>query len=313
MGTTFLDDPGLVRRAAIRLANLAGRGLSRFRVRGIPRLMSLTGPVLVGRGVRLVRTANGRKLCIDGDDYFACMMFYGRFGTDLIALLDALVRPSDRVLDVGAQLGYVTGHLAALVGPTGHVHSFEPDPNALARLRRGVAANGHQHVTVMPMAASDRDGELVLHVSPVVGWSTAVTGTHLGALVPVTVRAARLDTLRDEGALEGPIRLVKIDVEGFEASVLDGMQRLLAEDRPYVVLEVNPELLAPAGHRPADVFERLVRHGYLLHRLEEPGGLLGGGQVRLVPLDAASEVGFCDVLASPAERPPPAHLLGASP
>lgn len=313
MGASFLDDPGPVRSAAIRVANLAGRGLARLRVRGIPRLMSWTGPALVGRGVRLVRTASGRKLCIDGGDYFACMMFYGRFGTDLLALLDALVRPSDRVLDVGAQLGYVTGHLASLVGATGRVLSFEPDPNALARLRRGVEANGLAQVSVMPMAASDRDGELVLHVSPVVGWSTAVRGTHLGDLVPVTVRAARLDTLRDEGVIEGPIRLVKIDVEGYEANVLDGMQRLLAEDRPYVVLEVNPELLTPAGHRPADVLERLVRHGYVLHRLEEPAGLLDGGRVRLVPMEVGTEVGFCDVLASPAERPPPAFLLGSTP
>lgn len=305
MTAPLLADPGPLRRAAIHVANLAGRGLRRVRVRGIPRLMSFTGPVLVGPGVRLVPTANGPSLCIDGRDYFACMMFYGRFGADLLALIDATVGPGDRVVDVGAQLGYITSYLAERVGKGGRVTSFEPDPTALSRLRRAVEANGHTQVKVMPIAASDREGEITFHVSPTVGWSTAVAGTHLHDLEDIVVRAARLDDLRKSGEIEGPVRLLKIDVEGHEAHVLDGAEEILKNDRPFVVIEINPELLAPAGHTPFDVLKRLESKGYRLHRVEERAGLLSGGRIELLPIDARADLGFCDVLATPEERAVP--------
>jgi FkbM family methyltransferase len=227
------------------------------------------------------------------------MMFYSRFCPELLALLKRLVERGSSVLDVGAQIGYVTANLARLVGPGGSVHSFEPDPNARERLQRTIAANDCRCVTVFPVAAGARDEELVFNLSPTLGWSTAVAGTHHHHLKPITVQGLRIDTLAARGELRRPIRFVKIDVEGFECSVLDGMAQLLAEDAPLVLAEVNDLMLRPNGHTTRDLLERLSRHGHRLFVVTERPGLLNGGQVALRPTTPEEALPFCDVLAVP--------------
>ena len=281
-----------------RLALFLGEKLRRVRVRGLPRIFYVTAPLVLGRGLRIQPTISHLSLSVDISDYASCMMVYGRFQPELVALLPRLVRPGDSVIDVGAQLGFVTSHLAALVGPRGSVASFEPDPNALKQLRATVAANQHAQVTIHALAASAHDGELTLHVSPTLGWSTAVDNTHHRDLAPTHVRCARLDTLAARGEIRRPVRLVKIDVEGYEHAVLDGAAQLLAEDRPAVLLELSELLLRPSGLKPADVVARLPPN-YRVQRIVEPRGILAGGQVALEPFDPRRPPEFCDVLCSP--------------
>lgn len=295
--TRFLGAPQSARRLAILVANMIGKALLRVRVRGIPRLLAWSGPLVVGSGVRLVTTATGTRLCIDGRDYFACMMFYGRFAPELIGLIRKLVRTGDYVIDVGAQLGYVSIALAKSVGGDGKVYAFEPDPTARERLDYAVRANDLPQIHVFPNALSNTTGEIMLHVSPVVGWSTAVSETHLKNLERIQVNAWRLDDLISESRIRRPIRLIKIDVEGYEAAVLDGMQNLLFCDKPTIVVEVNPHLLAAAGHTSADLLRRLSQFGYLLYRLSERRGILSGGSPKLTPVRVSDRLDFCDVVA----------------
>ena len=146
-----------------------------------------------------------------------------------MALLGQVLKEGDSVIDVGAQLGYVTAHMARQVGPSGRVHSFEPDPTAVERLRASVEANAFTWVSIFPMAASDRDEELTLNVTTQLGWSTAIEGTHYHDTTPIRVRGTRIDALLDAARIARPVAFVKIDVEGFEVAVLDGMQALIAQ------------------------------------------------------------------------------------
>ena len=297
------------KRGMARLAAAAGRRLRRLRVRGIPRLLHVSAPFIIGRGLKTLPTAVGVNLSLDVADYFSCMMFYGRFAPDIVAVLNQLVRPGDSVIDVGAQLGYITSQLAVLVGAQGHVQSFEPDPNALPRLRTAVEANDLRCVKIFPFAASDRDADLSFNVSPMLGWSTAVNGTHHGDLPKVAVRGVRIDSLVDAGEIARPVKLVKIDVEGFEVAVLDGMQTLLASDHPYLVMEINPLMLQPGGFTSVDVLARVAKHGYRIYRIDEAPGIFRGGDIQLTPLNPLDELDFCDVLCVPEGRPLPRARL----
>lgn len=76
-------------------------------------------------------------------------------------LLERLVRPGDRLLDIGANIGYFTVYGAALVGGTGHVHAFEPNPRTHAVLARNVRMNDFSHVcTLHATALGDRAGDV---------------------------------------------------------------------------------------------------------------------------------------------------------
>jgi FkbM family methyltransferase len=203
--------------------------------------------------------AAGFRITVEARDYFGCMMLYGRYAPELVSLFRKIVSPGDSVIDVGAQLGYLTCHLATLVGPSGRVHSFEPDPNAIGRLRAAVDENGFSWVEIFPIAASDAEGEIRFHVSQTIGWSTAVSGTHLADLAETRVASGRIDDLAARGQIRRPVKLVKIDVEGFECAVLDGMRALIEEDRPFLVVEINPPMLAAAGQTATALLDGIRR------------------------------------------------------
>lgn len=272
------------------------------RVRGIARALWWLTPLTLGRGTQCVTSATGVKLCVDLGQYFDCMMVYGRFAPELLALLREVLRPGDSVMDIGAQLGFVSSNMAAMVGPSGRVHAIEPDPKALEMLRQTIEANGHDWIEVFPLAASDREGEIEFHLSPVLGWSTAVGGTHHRDLETISVPSRRIDDLLDQDRLRRPLRLIKLDVEGYEHAVLDGMQKLLAEDRPILVMENAPIMLKPLGLTSADVLPRITRHDYRVFRLGEAEGLLRGEQYVLTEIDPAVAQEFCDLVCVPTEE-----------
>jgi len=292
-----------MRREQLRqLALAAGRKLSRVRLRGIPHLMYWSHRMIMEPGTHVVPSVSGIRLAIDASDYASCMMFYGRFSPELITLMNSIVQPGDSVVDVGAQLGYVTAHMAERVGSSGSVHSFEPDPNALLRLHSTVGSNNYSWVKIFPVALTDLEGEIDFNVSPVLGWSTAVNGTHHQGLSKIRVRAASFDKLAENGEIRRPVTFVKIDVEGLECAVLDGMQKMIRGDRPVILAEVNPLLLKPNGLNTVDLLSRLERFQYRLFLVVESPGVLNGGRVTLSPVAATEHLAFCDVLAVPEEK-----------
>jgi hypothetical protein len=142
--------------------------------------------------------------------------------------------PGMTFVDVGANWGYFTLLAAALVGPTGHVVSIEPDPRLLARLHRNVSTNRLTWVRVVPGAVAGAD--------------------------VFQVRARALD---DIARGFGLIDLVKIDIEGGEATALAGMRRLLASRVVRrLLLELHPAELAELGRSVHDVYGPLADAGY---------------------------------------------------
>jgi FkbM family methyltransferase len=161
--------------------------------------------------------------------------------------LVAACDPMGMAVDVGAWYGPWTYWLSRRVR---EVVAFEPNPAVAAALRAGARPN----VTVREAAVSDASGsaELVIRTPGLgsEGTATIVPGTAGPERVGVeTVRLDDLD-LRD-------VRFVKIDVEGHEAAVLDGAERLLAEQHPVLFIELDARM-ADISH----TFDRLLGLGY---------------------------------------------------
>ncbi|MDP8909022.1 MAG: FkbM family methyltransferase [Chloroflexota bacterium] len=165
-----------------------------------------------------------------------------------------LTRPGDVVWDVGANIGIYTRRFLERVGEPGHVVAVEPVPCNAAQLR-GLSAP--EQLTVVEAALASSDGRVPLVVSGQSGETSSI-GEGSGAL---TVRAARGDTLLDEG-LPQP-QIIKIDVEGYEGDVLDGMPAVLQGARS-VIVEVHFAALARRGRprEPLQLLALLRRHGF---------------------------------------------------
>lgn len=144
-----------------------------------------------------------------------------------------------RVVDAGANHGYYTVLMADIVGPTGHVAAFEPNPPIANLLRRTIAANGYGYwVSVHQDALVDKDDAQLLFLAPQDEPKNAciVDDTYQGRPATFTVAGHRLDTL----LMDWPrIDFIKIDVEGAEEELVEGAMGLLKRDRPAMVLEFN--------------------------------------------------------------------------
>jgi len=125
------------------------------------RLVNMVLPRLTkSTDVLSLRTRLGWKIgvlpCFDiGVLSLRCSVVQGRFDQQFLRLLSNLVKKGDNVIDIGANEGYVSLHLANKVGPVGHVFSIEPHPGNVAVLSENIKINNWDNVTVIAKAVSD--------------------------------------------------------------------------------------------------------------------------------------------------------------
>jgi FkbM family methyltransferase len=194
----------------------------------------------LGDGLVLARILGRHKIFLRSSDRgFAChVMLDGFWEMWLTQFLARRVKPGMTVVDVGANFGYFTLLLGDAVGETGHVIAAEPNPDAASLLQETVTLNGH--------GARTRVAPFALGASAGRGWLYAPHGEPKNAALVGTDdlpggRTVEVSTLTlDEVALEYPkVDLVKIDAEGGELGIVAGMRKLIARDRPTIVLEFN--------------------------------------------------------------------------
>ncbi|WP_375267711.1 FkbM family methyltransferase [Phenylobacterium sp.] len=186
-------------------------------------------------------------------------------------VLQALAQPGGHVADVGANVGLLTLALAVAVGPDGRVFAFEPEAGPRAQLEKTLYLNGLKWVSVFDCAVGERSEDRVFHVSKIIGHSSlyALPETEeLAEAVPVKVRP--LDAL-----VPPQVRLdvVKIDVEGAELAVLEGMSQVL-ERSPDIALvaEFGPSHLTRVGVSPEAWWAAFERRGFRAFAISEPDG-----------------------------------------
>jgi len=153
----------------------------------------------------------------------------GTYERDVQKRFSDLLLPGDHFLDVGANAGFYTLLAARLVGPEGRVTSFEPLPRNLGFLREHVKLNHLRNVIVNAAAVSNRDGVAHFNID-----QHASMG-HLTEQGTLEVKTVALDSLFAAGQLP-PAKLIKIDVEGAEHSVLLGAKNYLLSCYPVILL-----------------------------------------------------------------------------
>ncbi|MGA8223927.1 MAG: FkbM family methyltransferase [Candidatus Acidiferrales bacterium] len=163
--------------------------------------------------------------------------------------------------DLGANIGLFTLLAARLVGAGGKVYSFEPDPSVAARLRRNIARNGFENVTVTEAGVWSTTGEMKF-----VAADSSSPDHGLGRLVPEDDDApgtpSKCIALDDFVKTSPPPHAIKCDVESAEVEVFRGAENLLESHRPWIVCEIH----SPANDR--ELRTHLGRFGYSLESLD---------------------------------------------
>ncbi len=228
----------------------------------------------------------GSTIECDLTDHTQRKMWLGIHELEETGVVCRVVHTGDTVVDVGAHIGWYTVVAGDLVGPSGRVVAIEPFPESYAALERNVARNGLRQVTAVRFAASDRSCTTTLG-RQAGSDSGSVTIGHRGVEGLTDVETRRLDdALRDVG----PVRLLKVDVEGHEAQVLAGADQLLRRT-DGVLIELNERALAANGSSGSAIREVLRDAGFASQRL------VGGPRYALVRRRRYVEASFANLLA----------------
>lgn len=176
----------------------------------------------------------------------------------ILSLLLSKVSAGDVVYDIGSNIGQYTIPLAKAVGKCGQVISFEPELENFERLQENVRLNSLGNVRVFRKALSDRNRQETLYSQ---GSLSSLGQEHLQGSSQQVIEVVTGDAFQRKEALSLP-RAVKIDVEGHEYAVLQGLRNTLAHPAcELVICEIHPMFL-PAEVRPESILAFLRSLGF---------------------------------------------------
>ncbi|MBP2486001.1 FkbM family methyltransferase [Rhizobium leguminosarum] len=182
-------------------------------------------------------------------------------------LMRDMISPGMIIADIGANIGIYTRMFSALTGTTGHVHAFEPAPANFEKLEATV--HGLKNVSLRHAAVGEDTGTIKLYVSNElnVDHRTFDSGDRRAS---IDVPLVKLDDYFLPGQ---QVDFIKIDVQGYELSVLKGAERVLRENRDIrIFMEFWPYGLSKAVVNPSELTQFLEMLNFEFHNIADPPG-----------------------------------------
>lgn len=199
---------------------------------------------------------------LDLTEYIQAYLYnFGSYELPTINYIKKTIKPNMNILDIGGNVGLMTLVFANQLNNTGKVYTFEPEPSNFKKLTDNVALNKFTNVLLNQLAVSDRSLNLKFYLST--GNNSGVHSLIYNASLNsdyIEVPAIKMDEYVIEHNI-GKVDLIKIDVEGAELDVLNGMQSLLKKDKPIIIMEVVSEYLK-SRNSSAIQFKQMMKSQY---------------------------------------------------
>jgi FkbM family methyltransferase len=232
--------------------------------KGHPHLSPPQPPPSTGQIVNLNTQIDGQtcslKIYVDPREFTQKLMM-GAFSKgmvyepEVVQAFTKILKPGDGFIDVGAHIGYFSLWAATLVGESGWVVTCEPERSNYDRVLQNIQLNGFGNVRVLNVAVADENKEAQLFVNSDNDGGHALwdIGEHpfnqksRSQPRPVPIHVATIDAIATQHNLSH-LKLIKIDTEGAEHSILKGAQETLKHlNVPYVIAEMNEFCLQKMG------------------------------------------------------------------
>lgn len=180
--------------------------------------------------------------------------------------------PSIHVFDVGANVGYFALMAANILEESGQIYALEAEPTNAERLQYNVELNNYSNITVNQIAAgAERTqkelslrSESNIHRIAELTDDKDIVGTVDVEMYPIDQLISDYEIPRED------LIIIRLDVEGYEANVFEGMQELFSSNRPiYLFTEIHPSLEAVNTN---EIVELLNDHGFSAEYISPDGG-----------------------------------------
>jgi FkbM family methyltransferase len=278
------------------IRHLSGKGLERLPfVRNIYRFLTRH---LIGEDIISVNV-HGQKMYVNAASGFT-LLSTGTYESErfMTILFTKLVTDGMIAVDVGAYVGYYTLLAARAVGNKGKIFCFEPEPSNYALLLKNIEENNCNNVVPVQKAVTNTTGTIKLFIAKDPSGHSVVSGNP--NQLAIMVNSTTLDDFFV--GREYPIHVIKIDVEGAEMRVLQGMRNIIAKNRELnIFTEFSPEALKVAGCLPKEYFKGIANYGFDIYWINEQKQSLEPAKVSRI-MKSCQSTGYVNLLCHRGQR-----------
>jgi len=207
----------------------------------------------------------GHKMYLDSKDPLLLSIngIYEKFETMLMC---KEIKRGNVVLDIGANIGYYTLIFAKLVGKNGKVYAFEPEPTNFSLLKKNVEINGYENVELVQKAVSNKNGKIKLYLDKENTADHRIYNSHDSRKF-IEIESIKLDNyFKDHRKID----FIKMDVQGAECGVFQGMSQLLKNNKSMkIISEFWPIGLKRFGIKPSEYLKQLITKGFKIFEIDE--------------------------------------------
>lgn len=177
-------------------------------------------------------------------------------------LVSQLLKKGMTCLDIGANIGYYVLLENKIIGNDGKIIAIEPSPNNFEYLQKNISRQNNSNIQAFNLAAGDKDGHINFLIYQ--------DASNSGMVIPdgevskwpgniITVPIKKIDSLLDEIGT-AKIDFVRMDVEGYEYHIFEGMKETLKKSKPIIHIEVHKSIMG--NQTTKKWFELLKNLGY---------------------------------------------------
>ena len=199
------------------------------------------------------------NLCIHSliDQY---ILLTGQYDSRIINEINISLAKGGIFIDIGANIGYYSVVAAKL--PNVRVLAFEPSPHETKRLLHNVQINGLENVKLYPTALSNRTGTAILNLFGVDNpGKNSLLVDESSITKAIIVPCNRLDTLIEKSVMQ-QVNLIKIDVEGLEYEVLQGMEDIVCNFKGKFIVEMNYTMTSIGAVNPDQIYQWMAARNF---------------------------------------------------
>lgn len=244
----------------------------------------------------LTTTVHGQPLFVDSRDLSLSpqIILNGTWEPEVTQALSSLVKPGMTI----ANIGYFTTFLGRLVGPQGCVRAFEANPEIFDLLTENIDINGLiPFVRAEQKLVCDSCGEREITLlerhrgsGSMLSFTDAFVALYRDKKTTIGVPATTLDAYWKDEARS--IDLVKMDAEGSEPMILQGMRRIIAQPHLTMVCEFHNQFFETGGPSAEAFLDAILGYGFVLHKITEQGNIAPVSTHALLASDEGAELVF---------------------